>query len=381
MKGRFNRIIFLITICIGLCVILGACGDSGGTDGGAPEISGLTYEGTDEPEYAEGFAIHRYKDGYSLIEVKGDGMYLVVPEGEAQPESLPDGVTAIAGIPDSIYLAATSSMALIESIGAREQVKMTELKESGWTIDSVKEAMKKGEMVYAGKYSEPDYELILQKECDLAVESTMIYHVPQVKEMLEKLGIPVLVDRSSYESHPLGRTEWVKVYGVITGREEAADSFFDEQKGKIKELEGMENTEKRVAFFYVTSSGKVVVRSSDDYIPEMIEMAGGRYCFEGLYEDSGKSSVSMTMESFFAEASGADIIIYNTNIDHSVRSLDDMLEKSPVLKDFSAVKEGNCYTCGSSFYQRTDRMADMIMDFNRIFNGDDESLQFIEKLH
>ena len=66
-------------------------------------------------------------------------------------------------------------------------------------------------MYYAGKYNAPDYELILSKACDLAIESTMISHSPEVKEQLEQLGIPVLVERSSYESHPLGRMEWLKL--------------------------------------------------------------------------------------------------------------------------------------------------------------------------
>lgn len=51
-----------------------------------------------------------------------------------------------------------------------------------------------------------NYETIVSSSCELAVESTMIYHTPEVKEQLERLGIPVLVERSSYESHPLG--EW-----------------------------------------------------------------------------------------------------------------------------------------------------------------------------
>ena len=41
-----------------------------------------------------------------------------------------------------------------------------------------------------GKYSAPDYELILVQGCDLAVESTMIYHTPEVKEQLEQTGHP-----------------------------------------------------------------------------------------------------------------------------------------------------------------------------------------------
>ena len=47
-------------------------------------------------------------------------------------------------------------------------------------------------MIYAGKYNAPDYELILNEGCNLAIESTMIYHCPQVKEQLEKAGCPIL---------------------------------------------------------------------------------------------------------------------------------------------------------------------------------------------
>ena len=77
--------------------------------------------------------------------------------------------------------------------------------------------MEDGRMLYAGKYNAPDYERILSGSCDLAVESTMIYHSPEVKEQLERLGIPVLVERSSYERHPLGRMEWLKLYGAGPG--------------------------------------------------------------------------------------------------------------------------------------------------------------------
>ena len=64
--------------------------------------------------------------------------------------------------------------------------------------------MEKGDILYAGKYSKPDYELILANGCKLAIESTMINHTPDVKEKLEELGIPVLVEQSSYENASAG---------------------------------------------------------------------------------------------------------------------------------------------------------------------------------
>lgn len=179
---------------------------------------------------------------------------------------------------------------------------MTSLKESGWTIENAAARMKEGKIVYAGKYSEPDYEMILEKGCQLAIESTMIYHTPDVKEMLEELGISVLVDRSSYESNPLGRTEWIKLYGVLTGKEAEADAFFEKQQETVADFDDYESTGKKVAFFYLTTDGKVVVRSTNDYVPSMIKMAGGDYAFEGVTDEDGKTSVSMTMESFYEKA-------------------------------------------------------------------------------
>ena len=44
--------------------------------------------------------------------------------------------------------------------------------------------------------------------------------------MIEDLDIPVFVDYSSYESHPLGRTEWIKVYGAMLNKEKEAEAFF-----------------------------------------------------------------------------------------------------------------------------------------------------------
>ena len=82
--------------------------------------------------------------------------------------------------------------------------------------------MNAGTMIFAGKYSEPDYELLVSENCDLAIESTMILHSPKVQEMIEMLDIPVFIDRSSYESQPLGRTEWIKLYGAMLDKEEEA---------------------------------------------------------------------------------------------------------------------------------------------------------------
>ena len=390
MRQKWKRrdgFVFLLILCL-LAAILTGCGSDGGqagqdgnngdTNDRILQIDGLTYEKSVTFDYARCLAIDQYEGGYSLVDVFDDAKYLVVPEG---PENLDDSIQVIQQPLNHIYLGATAVMSLFDAIDALDHVSMTALKESGWTVENAAKRMREGKLVYAGKYNTPDYELILAQGCELAIESTMIYHTPDVKEMLEELGVPVLVDRSSYESNPLGRTEWIKLYGVLTGKEEAANAFFEKQKESVAELENYSSTGKVAAFFYLTTDGKVVVRSSTDYVPSMIKMAGGVYAFDGVVDEDGKTSVSMTMESFYEKARDADYIIYNASIDSSVKTIEDLIKKDEVLKEFKAVKNGACYTTGSSMYQRTDVIANMILDFHKVFTGQDtDQLEFLEKM-
>ena len=382
-KNKWTAVIVLISIVV--TMLFSGCGNSdanpAGNGGVNGEIEGLTYVESVKLDYAEGFAIDRYEDGYFFLDIFEDGKYLIVPEGKEAPEGLADNIRVIHQPLENVYLAATAVMALFDSIDAMDHITMTSIKESEWTIDNAVKAMKEGRITYAGKYSEPDYELILEKNCDMAIESTMIYHTPEVKEMLEELGIMVFVDRSSFESNPMGRTEWIKVYGALTGKLDEATAYFESCKKVISELSDFENTEKSAAFFYITTDGKAVVRSSTDYVPAMINMAGGRYSFDGVVDEDGKTSVSMTMESFYEKARDADYLIYNASIDTTVKSVNDLIAKDPIFAEFKAVKEGKCYSTGSNMYQRTDVISNMIMDFHKVFTGeDDENLEFLSKL-
>lgn len=157
-------------------------------------------------------------------------------EGKEAPEGLDDDIQILFQPLDTIYMAATSPMALFDAIGSVDSIKLSGLDASGWYIQSAADAIENGSMTYAGKYDEPDYELLVGEDCDLAIESTMILHDPKVQEMIETLGIPVFVDRSSYESQPLGRTEWIKLYGALMNKEEEADAFFESQEQIIENL-------------------------------------------------------------------------------------------------------------------------------------------------
>ena len=87
----------------------------------------------------------------------------------------------------------------------------------------------------------------------------MIYHTPEVVEQLESVGVPVLIERSSYESDPLGRIEWLKLYGALVGKEDAACAAYDALLQDLQPVLAQEPAGKTVAFFYITTSGAVNV--------------------------------------------------------------------------------------------------------------------------
>ena len=353
----------------------------------------LTYDHSMELSYAENFAVDYYEGGYKLLTTRLNGdRILIVPKHQQAPkdaealvspsaEGEPGKLIVLQEPVKNLYLVASSVMDMFAQLDSMDAISMCGLKEEDWYIPAAKQAMKEGTFLYAGKYSQPDYELLLSQNCSMAIENSMIYHTPEVMEKLDEFGIPTLVEYSSYEEHPLGRVEWVRFFGALLDQEEKADQLFEKQKEALKRVETEESTGKTVAFFYITSNGLVQVRQSTDYIPKMIELAGGKYVFENLGDpDSRRSTVNLQLEDFYDGAQDADFLVYNTTIDRQVQTLEDLLKKCSLLKDFKAVKNHQVWCTTEDMYQQSMSAGNLIEDFHRMLTGDDKETRYLYRL-
>lgn len=420
----------------------GTVGESSVHWSAAPEIDGLRFISSEKNDVAEYFRLSVYEDAsgakYQLLETAGGlHRYLIVPADAQVSDRKSDHFTARASEANSAnkekkgdaleltvlqqpltttYVAASAVMAPLCDLGAVSQIRFSGLREEGWYVDEARAAMKAGSMLFAGKYSEPDYETLLREGCDLALESTMIYRSPEVIEKLSALGIPVYIDYSSYEPHVLGRLEWIRVYGALFGHEEEAQQWYASERDRIRAIQkdaetssgeasqSGKSTEKSetktsrnskneassigtssgsagtdttadlrptVVYFYVNSSGQIQVRQPHDYIPELLELAGARYLAPDMSGLSGsrKSNVTVSLEDFYSSCRDADYLIYSATLDRPLSSIQELLGKNALFADFKAVKEGHVYTTDKDFYQLSDRMADFAEDVHRMLQG------------
>ena len=392
MTGRKTIIALGLVFMTGLQGLTG-CGSPSSVSGGQTvaeqqETKELVYESSMELSYAENFSVDYYEGGYKVLTTMDGTKILTVPEDQEIPEGIEDDTIILREPVSNLYLVSSGVMDMFDKIDAIDTLSFSSQKADGWYIEGAKKAMEEGSLVYAGKYSKPDYELLVSGNCSLAIENTMIQHTPKVIEMLSDFDIPTLIEYSSYENEPLGRMEWVKFFGALTGREEEAERIFGEQEQIVEKILQENQADKTgkeqqtVAFFYITSNGLAQVRKSTDYLAKMIEMAGGSYIFDNLTEESSsRSTVSMQLEDFYDGAKDADYLIYNSTLDGGVKSIDELIDKFPLLADFRAVQNGHVWCTTNDMYQQSMSIGYMIRDIHSMLIGANESqMQYLFSL-
>lgn len=366
-------------VLLAAVMTLSGCAAPAEGDGGAlAEIVGSM-----ELKYADQFSVDYLADGSALAEIADGRRYLIIPGGIEAPENIPADITVI-NQPENIYLASSSAMDLFSCIGGLDDILASSTPESGWKLPEIAQAMADEDILYAGKYSAPDIELLMSEGCDAAIENTMIYHSPKTIEQIESCGIPVLIERSSYESHPLGRLEWVRLYGLVLGKTEQAEQLFSEKCALLDDVVSKEDAGCTAAFFYISSNGYAVVRKPGDYISKMIGLAGGEYILTAdslKVDENALSTANIQFEAFYALAKDADYLIYNGTIDGGVDSLAQLSAKNPLLEDFRAFQTGNVWCTNANVFQQTSAAAEMTEELHRIFTGGDGSFDFFHKLN
>ena len=190
----------------------------------------------------------------------------------------------------------------------------------------------------------------------------------------EKIGVPIVEAADYMEGHPLGRTEWVRFYGLLFGCRDRADSLFFETCSRYDSLKALVADipqEKKPTVIMERKYGALWgVPGANSYVAIFHADAGANYIFSDL---PGTGSVQLSFEQVLERAANADfwLLKYGTKQPLSYAAL--RAEYKP-YSNFSAFKDGRIYTCNTlvtSYYDDITIHPDQILaDLMYIYHPD-----------
>lgn len=318
-------------------------------------------------EYATGFKIERLEGGGYLLTDGGGRTLLLLPRGQQSPkeyEQLPRVEIPV----ERVVVASTTQAALLRPLGELASVVGVATEKEHWYIPEIREGMEAGKIRLVGSGMGPlDYEAVLALKPDLVFLYTGSPDTVQMLKKLEELKIPVAVENSHLEAHPLGRLEWIKFLAAFYGKLAAAEQYFEAAVKQAEEIQqavaGVGSRPK--VLWGLIYQGKVYVPAGESYVARMIEMAGGDYLFKDL---QGTGSSTVTLEEFYSRGREAQVFISATMPNYGITSIAKLVEQEKRLGDLSVVREGKVWCFQPWYYQSLDKIVEMIADLAAIFH-------------
>lgn len=357
---------------------------AGGCRGGTSSISA----GTEEPKPGAGDNIMRYAEylrienrkGYRLVTVLGpDGKvaarYAVVSRseslqtrsGQGQPDISPEEDDAIVIMTPVKSLVITSEIyyRALSELGGQDMVRGV-ADARYFKHPEVREGIASGRIADVGTAEMPVAERVVQLRPELMMLE--MFEGMQTAD-LSRYGVNYLKVTDSMEPTPLGRAEWIKLFGLLAGKEQEADSIFASVEEKYTGLaaEAGKRECRPVVILDKMYQGVWYMASGESYMARMIADAGGDYPWS---DTKGTGSRAMSLEEVYVKAKDADIWLIRNHGKLSVKSLED---EDSRYGSFSAVRRGDVYVSDTSESMFFDDLPfhpeRALRDFIEIFSG------------
>lgn len=296
-----------------------------------------------ELKYAKGFEIQK-GEGFFIITVsqpwtgaEARYSYLVLEAGATAPKGEFDAV--INADPERIVLTSTTQIPHLDLLGISDWLvgfPDTDLISSEVT----RKWVDAGKVKDLGSGPSANTELTLELEPDLMVISTLGEDL-KFLEFLKTAGVPAVINGEYVEQHPLGRAEWIKFTGALTGKLAEATAVFDRiEKEYLEALEIIKDNSSQNSpeiLSGVMYKDIWYAPGSDSWGAQILKNAGGSYIFE---EQKGTGSLQLNYEYVLDNGINADFWIGSADFE----SLESMGKMEPRYAVFEAFKTGNVYT-------------------------------------
>ena len=214
-----------------------------------------------------------------------------------------------------------------------------------------------------------DYETILKVKPDLLLTYAVSAAEPPYLAKLRELGIRTAVIHEHLESHPLARAEYIKLFGLLTGRAALADSLFAGIRDRYLSMVSETATPKKV-LVNIPYADQWYIPGGDNYMTRLIRDAGGEVL--GAVPGRFESSV-ISVEKAYEYAQEADFWLnpgWCTTKDQ-LRSVHPLFADFPVIEKpvWNNTKQSTPGG-GNAFWETGPARPDVILqDLRAIFDG------------
>ncbi len=329
-----------LLILLGFAFWMVACTPSGKQTSSKEALS------SDSIQYAQGFTVQRF-DTYIMVEVRDPWdstrllqRYLLVDRTKSVPGGLPKGTIVKVPVKDIVIYTSVHA-AIIDQLHETDKV-IGVCEPRYMDTPAIQEGIQAGRIADLGEATSPNIEKMIEIGAELVIASPF---QNSSYGPVEKIGIPIIEGADYMEAFPLGRTEWIRFYGLLFGKEEMADSIFKETEQAYLSLKNLTvNIDKRPTVLSEKKFGSSwYIPAGDSYMAHLFEDAGADYMFKDL---PGAGSTPLAFETVFDKAIHADIWLVKYN-QSSEMTYNDLRSEYTPYENFDAFKKKRIYTCNT----------------------------------
>ena len=292
-------------------------------------------------KYAKHIRVNNY-DGYKLLTITGaypgapDYNYVLKKSKNSLPDSLKS--YQIIDIPlQNIVVTSTTHLTPLKILGLQD--KLIGFPNTSYISNPVfRKLVKNGQIKELGSGRQINTEKLLMLHPDLLMQFSS-GPVQNSDKTFIKNGIPVLYNADWMEQNPLGRAEWLKVFGILFDKEKLADSIFSQIEVRYLKIKQQIDTisHKPLVFQGGSFGDKWFVPGGRSYAAQLIKDAGGQYLWQN---DTHNGSITLNFENVLLQLPKADVWL-NPGM---LISRDAIAKEIPAAKDFKSFKNDQIYT-------------------------------------
>lgn len=237
-----------------------------------------------------------------------------------------------------------------------------------FTIQEITDGVKNGTITNIGSSASPSIEHIIALSPDAIILSP--YQNSNYDE-IEKLGIPIIECADYMETSPLGRAEWIKLFGELFGERTKSDSIYNNvvtEYNRLKQLTDNISDHPTILSENIIN-GTWFVPGGDSYMAQLFVDAGGSYAWSDTHTSG---SIPLDMAQVLDKAHDADVWLIKS-FDASL-SYSKLKSQNTLNAEFKAFKDKNIYYCNT---ERTTLFNDfpfhpemLLKEFIAIFHPD-----------